>query len=304
LSDANEAVINPGSEAAQQIVAEIELRDGSERGIDEVVGAVFAAIGFIHGKLGKTAGHEALLDKRVDAVRGVHKRRDLAEQRIYLRSGGMRPGAGILERWIEVRSYRSDLGDLSVGVASAATASASGEASALDGAVDALAGSHLIDEGIAGWNAAKSSACLGALDGPFGGEGAVTVDFEIEIVFDGESNGVLQRDVEMAGADEGVEAIRIDGARARDGGGAVRAPDERAFWAGDEGLLGEGGCSSEEEKNSREALPGLKPRLQAKACSTTIHCCFSWGIEEVWETWPALASSMEMRFTSSVRPIA
>jgi len=279
LRDADEAAVDCRSEAIEEVMAEVELRHRGEGRNQDVAGAVFAAIRLVDGKLREASRDEALLDEGADAVADIDQGRAGAESGVWVKASGVRPGAGVLKNGIEVGSDGPDLGDLRIGVGAAAGGCGGGEAGALQGAADALASGDLIDEVVAGGNAADGATGLLALEGPLGLEGAVAIDFKIEIVLDGQTDGVLESEIEAAGAEEAVKTTGIERTGSRDGGGAVRPPDERGFGPGDEGLLREGKGGEEESGHQRGGgVAEAEASRRAKSHGRPS------GREEVWET--------------------
>ena len=149
----------------------------------------------------------------------------------------------LLDDGVERLGDGADLGDASragTGVAVATVAALYASARLRSG--NALACGDGADLGGSTGDSGEGAAGLGAFEAPVGDERVVAGDLEVDVVFDGEGDGVLGGEVDGSGADEGLEAGGVIGADFGDCGGEVGADEDVVLGAdgGDGGSLGVG----------------------------------------------------------------
>ncbi len=184
---------------------------------------------------------------RVDLLALNQDRRE-ALGLVGLRHSFVRIIGGFRNRGIEIGGNRTDLRNSGVGGPAAAgarrnIAKTGGSLTALDALT---AGNRCSLRGSAG-NAGKGSAGFGALNFPCEGVGSVAGYFDIDVVFEGQRDGIADAEVKLAGANETGKAAGISGSDGRYLRGFVGPPQDRRL-----GAHGLDGCLLSERQRSRQ----------------------------------------------------
>ena len=108
---------------------------------------------------------------------------------------------------IQVLGDGSDLRNNRIGAAAAASAAAIGQSRGNLAARDALTAGGLIGDGVTRGNAPQRPAGLRTLQIPFSAHRPVTIQLEIQVVFDRQSQRVLHRQIQLAAANQAVDSI-------------------------------------------------------------------------------------------------
>ena len=237
-----------------------------------------------------------------ESAHALHQRVGLAQDRVRLRLCEVRLRKRALQHGVEIGRDRAHLlNGRAAGTAAPAAASAAAQSGALRTAVHAHARIDARHLRAGARHAAYRSAGLRAQQRGVRQQRTVAIGLDAEIVLDGQRDGIRHRQVEFARANQAIQAARIVEPHRRHDWRAVRTQNLRPL-----GLL-----HGERELRLRPALQG---RQNARYRDTALHSQDSHlptaragrlaGITLSRCTCPEIASSIEMWFTSSVRPIA
>src|SRR6185437_5394887 len=126
---------------------------------------------------------------------------NIANRGIRIKGRGVGEACDALENRIKRRCYGTNLRDRGIDriacglIAASGTDPGGGQATG-----DTLAASNRAGLREAAWNARQRSACLSPLQIPSVNERIVAIDLDIDVVFDGQRDGILHCKIQLSGS--------------------------------------------------------------------------------------------------------